>query len=143
MHISHNCIELVKHFEGLRQNLYTCIAGYRTIGYGHKLKPHEHFEQISHDQALELLHQDLELSLTCVLRNTKCYLSQHQLDALSSFVFNVGAAAFQRSTLRQKINYQELDKVECEMLKWVYVKARKVSGLVLRRKAEIELFYRC
>jgi lysozyme len=143
MGVSENCIQIVKYFEGFRRKLYTCIGGYRTIGYGHKLSLHENFEQISQEEALELLYKDLEISSRCVLRNTTCYLSQHQLDALSSFVFNVGPAAFQRSTLRQKINYQELDKVECEMLKWVYVKAFKVPGLVLRRKAEIELFYRC
>jgi len=143
MPISEHCTELVKRFEGFRQQLYTCIGGYRTIGYGHKLSLHENFQQISQEEGLELLHKDLEISSRSVLRNTTCCLSQYQLDALSSFVFNVGPAAFQRSTLRQKINYQELDKVECEMLKWVYVKAFKVPGLVLRRKAEIELFYRC
>ena len=143
MRVSQNCIDLVKKFEGFRPKVYHCVAGYKTIGYGHRLNKLEIFDSICTAQAAELLHQDLDIAAIAVRRNITYDLNQNQCDALCSFVFNVGAAALQRSTLRQKINYAELDNVESEMLKWVYVNAVKVRGLVLRRKAEIELFYRC
>ena len=143
MKASQNCLELVKHFEGFRGHAYICVAGQRTIGYGHKIMPHETYEEISMEQANEILMHDLQIFSSAVNRNIQYPLRQNQFDAIVSFTYNVGIASLQRSTLRQKINYAELDKVEHEMLKWVYVKALKVQGLVVRRKSEIELFYLC
>jgi lysozyme len=142
MKISQNCVELVKRFEGFRAKTYRCIAGYPTIGYGHKIGYGQTYQEISAMQAHDLLIQDLQTFAAAVNRNIEYPLTQNQFDAITSFAYNVGIASLQRSTLRQKINYAELDKVAHEMLKWVYVKALKVQGLVIRRKAEIELFYR-
>ena len=143
MKVSQNCVELVKHFEGFRGQAYICVAGQRTIGYGHKIRPYETYDKISMEQANDLLMQDLQIFASAVNRNIQYPLKQNQFDAIVSFTYNVGIASLQRSTLRQKINYAELDKVEHEMLKWVYVNAAKVHGLVVRRKCEIELFYLC
>jgi lysozyme len=143
MHISQDGIELIKKFEGFRPSPYFCCAGHLTIGYGHKLKPNEQYEQISEQDAHDLLLKDLEIAAYAVKRNITYRLDQNQFSALVSFTYNVGGSALQRSTLRQKINYGELDNVEREMLKWIYVGPKKSMGLVLRRKAEIGLFYRC
>ena len=143
MQISSKCVELVKKFEGFSKKSYKCLAGYPTIGYGHKISSGEEYGEISYDQAHDLLIKDLQIYATAVRSNIYYRLNQNQFDSITSFTYNVGIAALQRSTLRQKINYAELDKVEHEMLKWVYVRALKVQGLVIRRKAEIDLFYRC
>ncbi|MGV2432276.1 MAG UNVERIFIED_CONTAM: lysozyme [Rickettsiaceae bacterium] len=74
-------------------------------------------------------------------RNIDITLSQNQFDALCSFIFNVGASAFQRSTLRQKINYlSSNNEIANEFERWVYAGGRKLSGLVVRRKIEAELY---
>jgi hypothetical protein len=73
-------------------------------------------------------------------------LSQTQTDALISFLCNVGAEAFQRSTLLQLLNKRDLTGAELELRKWT--KARQngvvvdVPALVTRRNAEAELFRR-
>ena len=98
-------------------------------------------ERISQQKAQELLSQDIARAACSVERNICLELNQNQFDALVSFTYNVGVAALQRSTLRQKINSAELDQVGIEMMKWVHAKARVIKGLVARRRAEIALFY--
>ena len=59
-----------------------------------------------------------------------------RFDALSSFAFNLGAGALQRSTLRRKVNREEHDAVPAEFRRWVWAGGRKLAGLVRRRRAE-------
>jgi lysozyme len=60
----------------------------------------------------------------------------HQEAALLSFIFNVGAGAFQRSTLRMKVNRREHEEVPLEFHRWVWSKGKKLPGLVVRRAVE-------
>ncbi len=143
MQISQQAIELIKKFEGLSLVPYFCPAGYATIGYGHKITKNENHDKISCNMAHDLLLMDLAKIQFSVLNNIYYPLNQNQFGAIVSFTYNVGGGALQRSTLRQKINYGNLEEVGCELLKWVHIKGRKVSGLTLRRKAESELFYQC
>lgn len=138
---SANAFSLITRFEGVRLRRYVCSAGYATIGYGHKILEHESFDEISTSVAQDLLATDINFAARAVERNIYLGLNQNQFDALVSFTYNVGGAALQRSVLRQKINYGELDQVAHEMLRWTYAKTRRLNGLVLRRKAEISLFY--
>lgn len=59
--------------------------------------------------------------------------------ALGSFVYNVGAGAFERSTLLRKLNAGDLAGACAELSRWVYAKGRHLAGLVKRRAAEREL----
>jgi lysozyme len=59
---------------------------------------------------------------------------------LTTVGVNVGAAALQRSVLRQKINYGYYDEGAKEFLKWIYAGGRKIMGLVRRRRLERDLF---
>lgn len=135
--------ELIKKFEGFSSKPYVCAAGYPTIGYGHKIKPGESYESISEEEATLLLEQDVKSAMVSVVRNIEFPLNKYQFASLVSFVYNLGGAALQRSTLRQKINYGELESVKPEMLRWIHVRGRKMKGLVLRRLAEVSLFYKC
>jgi len=67
---------------------------------------------------------------------TGSLLHAHQ----QSFTFNLGSAALQRSTLRQKLNYELYKEASKEFMKWVYAGGKKLPGLVKRRKTEQELF---
>jgi len=143
MQISQQAIELIKKFEGYSQVPYLCPAGYSTIGYGHKIAKNEKYDKISCHLAQDLLLIDLGKIQFSVLNNIHYPLNQNQFGAIVSFTYNVGGGALQRSTLRQKINYGNLEEVGQELLKWVYVGSRKIAGLALRRQAEVELFYQC
>jgi lysozyme len=134
-------LKLIKNFEGFSPVIYKCLGGFETIGHGHKIKPKEVFNKITLDEAHILLCKDVLSIEQSVKRNITTPLTKGQLDALVSFTFNVGAAALQRSTLRQKINRYQFESVEEEFMKWIFVGQRKVKGLYLRRRAEVELFF--
>ena len=140
-HVTQNCIDLVKHFEGFRSKVYVCAGGHPTIGIGHLIRNGEDWTQgISEEQAEILLAKDLESSERAVLRLTKVPLSDGQFDALVSFVFNLGSGCYQRSTLRQKVNRE--DHIDAANTFWMYRRASgKIQrGLVRRREAEKKLY---
>ena len=133
-------IELIKSFEGFKAEPYVCSGGYLTIGYGHRLLPSDSYKIISKEKALQILENDLLKTERSVLIYIDVEINDDQFAALVSFTFNVGAAALQRSILRQKINYGHYDDGAKEFLKWVYAGGRKITGLVRRRKLESDLF---
>ncbi len=65
---------------------------------------------ISRQRALELLHQDAQQALSAIERLVTVSMSQPQLDALASFVFNVGVGAFAQSTLLKVLNAGHYDR---------------------------------
>lgn len=73
-------------------------------------------------------------------------LNQNQFDALTSFVFNVGALNFRKSTLLLLLNSGKYEAASNEFLKWTKAKDPKtgqyveLKGLVKRRKKEKDLF---
>lgn len=140
--INDSGLELVKHFEGFSPKVYICPAGFKTIGYGHKLSENESWEQISPRDAEILLHRDLLQAEKAVMRYITAELSDNQFSALVSFTFNLGAAALQRSSLRHKLNYGLYQEGANELLKWVYCAGRKTLGLLRRRIEEQKLFLR-
>ena len=46
-HVSEDGIALIKRFESFSASIYTCPAGYPTIGYGHVVKERESREYAS------------------------------------------------------------------------------------------------
>lgn len=140
MKVSDNMLYFIKSFETFRSDAYICPAGFRTIGYGHLLSEVESITKITHDIALELLMKDISFAEAAVLRLTRIELRQNQFDALVSFVFNLGAGAYQRSTLRAKVNRGEHDSAPAEFLRWVYANGKILKGLIARRKAEAAVY---
>lgn len=141
--ITKNGLNLIKHFEKFSGKLYVCPGGYTTVGFGHLVNKNEldYFKNgIDETQALNLLARDVRIAETSVLKMTNVPLTDGQFDALVSFVFNLGSGAFQRSTLRRKVNREEHDEVPDEFLKWVYAGGKKLKGLILRRKAESMMY---
>ena len=112
-HINERGIEMVKSFEGISLKPYLCPANVWTVGYGATVnRPtggpiDPDMEAISEDEAEALLIRDLESSEGWVSRLIKTALTENQYSALTSFTFNVGAGALQRSTLRMKLNRSE------------------------------------
>ena len=141
--MTERCIELVKRFEGFVPHIYICPAGYPTIGYGHVVLEHEieRFKDgITEEEAEELLKQDLLRRERRILPWIKVVIHPWMLDAILSFVFNIGCWAFYSSTLRRKLNRGEFLGAADEFPRWVYSRGRKLRGLVRRRAAERELF---
>lgn len=140
MKTSSNGINLIKTYEGFSPIPYFCPAGIKTIGYGHVIKPDEQYTNITRVEANRLLKKDILICEASLMRNINIVLNQNQFDALISFIFNLGSSAFQRSTLRQKINYGMWDEIPHEWMRWVYSKGVALNGLVKRRNHELQLF---
>jgi lysozyme len=141
MRISDNGLELIKSFEGLYLKAYLCPAKVWTIGYGHtgNVKPGD---VITRQQADELLRQDVEEFVAIVNTAVKVPLTQNQFDSLVSFVYNVGADAFRKSTLLRKLNAGDYAGAAQEFDRWNKARGVVLPGLVKRRKKERELFER-
>ncbi|KZZ74690.1 muraminidase [Oleiphilus sp. HI0132] len=135
-HITQDGIDLIKRFEGFSSSVYICPAGYPTIGYGHLVRSGESFTEITETDAEELLRKDVESAERAVLRLVNVPLTDGQFDALVSFAFNLGSGAFQRSTLRRKVNRQAHAEVPAQLMRWVWAGGRKLNGLVNRRRSE-------
>ena len=135
-HITQEGLDLIKHFEGFSPIVYTCPAGYATIGYGHLITKDESFKTIKQDDAQVLLRSDAEAAERAVLRFINVPLTDGQFDALVSFTFNLGSGALQRSTLRRKVNRQAHGEVPDQFNRWVWAGGRKLKGLIARRRME-------
>jgi len=136
-------LNLIMRFEGLRLEPYDDAAGLPTIGYGHLIRESEEFgDQITEEEAEALLRGDMVVAERAVLRLIRVPLTDGQFDALTSFTFNLGSGALQRSTLRRKVNREEHAEVLAEFRRWVWAGGRKLKGLVRRRAAESMCYYR-
>lgn len=133
-------IDLIKKFEGCSLDVYNDVAGLKTIGYGHLLLPGEKYSTITMDKADQLLRQDLQMTINAIFKLTTVELSNNQLGALLSFVFNLGSGCYQRSTLRQVINRREYIMVPSQFMRYIYAGGRPIKGLMNRRGAECMLW---
>ena len=133
-------LELIKKYEGLRLEAYKCPAGVWTIGYGHTNGVIKGMK-ISKEEAERLLKHDVSIVELKVV-NTVGKLAACKIDALVSFAFNVGVAAFSRSTLCRKVKANSDDaSIRAEFGKWVYAGSKKLPGLVKRRAEETEMYF--
>lgn len=150
LHYSNACVNLIKSFEGCHKvtddgmvRSYRCPAGRWTIGYGHT-KGVRSGMKISMKEAEDLLLSDIAIFENAVKSRVKVELTQAQLDALVSFVFNVGEENFASSTLLKKLNAKDYDGAAAQFSRWnkatVNGKKTALSGLTRRRTAEAALF---
>lgn len=139
--------QLTQHFEGYSPFIYDDVAGKKTVGFGHLLKPGEHFDEpLLPDEAAKLLDDDLSATVAGVNRLVKVKLRQGQADALIDFSFNLGTGALQKSTLLRRVNAGEHDQAAEQFGRWdkavVGGHLRPVPGLTRRREAERDFYAR-
>ena len=126
--------------EGCRLVAYRDAAGVPTIGYGHTAGVRMG-DRISQQQAKALLRQDAEAVMRQV-RALDVARTEAQLEALTSFAFNLGIARLRSSTLLKVIRQGgSKQAIQREFKCWVYAGGRKLSGLVNRREWEASHFF--
>lgn len=140
MDYSDPLVNLVKAFESFRLQAYLDPVGIPTIGYGHT-QGVKMGDTITEEQADQYLREELDVAARAVNRYSKVSLSQNQFDALTSFVYNVGAGAFQNSTLLRYINGREpMNEIHAQFMRWIHGDGKVLPGLVKRRQYEADLF---
>jgi lysozyme len=115
-----------------------------TIGWGTTIiegKPVVRGMRITQEQADDLFEQDLVRFEREVLRLTQgVELTQGQFDALVSFVYNVGPAAFAGSTLRRMILAKDFAAAQLQFTRWNRNDGKVMRGLTRRRFGEAVVF---
>jgi lysozyme len=135
-------LELLKQSEGFRSHSYIDVAGFPTIGYGHRLRPSENFSNgIQEAQAAEILSNDVRGAEEAVTRLVKVPMAQGQFDALVDFVFNLGQGKLASSTLLKELNAGKYDAASEQLLCWDHAGAREIASLKARREAEYRLWH--
>jgi lysozyme len=133
-------LEHIKRWEGLRLTAYpdpgSATGEPWTIGYGHTGPDVSKGLTITAVQAEQWLVEDLDEAEAAVDDLVKVALNDNQRGALVSFVFNVGAKAFEESTLLRKLNDGEYSSVPSQFMRWVHNDKVRMPGLVKRRQAE-------
>ena len=141
MHLSPAGLSLLKKSEGFRDRVYADVAGFPTIGFGHRLNPGEAYPiGINLSQGEALLSQDVAIAEAAIVRLVRVTLTQGQFDALVDFVFNLGAGRLASSTLLRYLNMEKYDAAAWELLAWDHAGSREIACLKARREAEFQLW---
>ena len=139
MKVSQECIDLVKFFEGFESKAYLCPANVWTIGYG-RTKNVREGDELTEIQAERDLFEELDEFAEQVLNTVKVDLEQNELDALTSWTYNLGVGNLQSSTLLKKLNSGDKNSVPSEMVRWNKAAGKVLAGLTRRREAEAKLW---
>ena len=133
-------LQKLMEMEGLRLEAYEDAAGVPTIGYGHT-KNVRMGDRISEYWAKELLREDIE-EAEWQVKELGVAKTEGQLDALVSFVFNLGIERLKTSTLLKVIrNGGSMQQIKKEFKRWVYGGGKQLPGLVKRREWEAKRFF--
>jgi len=140
-------LALIRSFEGCKLHAYKDSAGVTTIGYGTTRiagQPIKPTLTISQAEAEILLQAQVEEHWRDAEKHIlhADELSQYQVDALASLVYNIGVPAFSTSTLLKLLNKGLDMHAADEFPKWNKVKGKVVRGLTRRRHAERQMFIR-
>lgn len=143
--------KVIQHFEGIHDlqedgsiKAYKDPIGIWTIGWGTTYisgRKVREDDVISLEKANRLLLQDMDRFRQGILHYLDNKVSVTQLNALVSFVYNVGEGNFSRSTLLRKLNINPNDPtIYDEFLRWNKAGGKVLKGLVKRRLVEATLY---
>lgn len=139
-------LELIKVFEGCKLDAYLCPAGKPTIGYGFTTymdgSKVQMGDKITQADADLMLQKKVDEFRTQVVRVVPGTLPSGAVDALTSFAYNVGVGALQRSTLLKviKANPLNLKAIKEQFLRWNKANGKELAGLTNRRLREYNLY---
>lgn len=140
-----NLINYIKSIERFESEAYLDVAGIPTIGYGTTFGV-KLGQKISEKTASDILMNHILKDVRKMQRLIKVDLNQNQMDALVSFVYNVGVGSFSGSTLLKKLNNKDFNGAANEFVKWNKYKDPKTGkylvsrGLTNRRLKEKDIF---
>jgi len=146
MKLSSEGLDLICQFEGYHTALsdgrcvaYRCPANVLTIGWGCTENVKEGMIW-TRDEAAVALRRELEKFEAGVMRLTTVPLNQNQFDGLVSLTYNIGLSAFERSTIRKRLNAGDYSGAASAFKLWNKGGGRILRGLVNRRAREATLF---
>lgn len=147
MVLSDSGVRFICAFEGFSEGPYLDEAGIPTIGFGTTFYPSGKKvtlddAPITREKALGYVKWFVEKGAIPVIKSlVTVELNQNQVDSLCSFIYNIGANAFKKSTLLKKINlHGACIDIQNEFLRWIRAGGKVLKGLKIRRAKEANLF---
>lgn len=141
MEISQKGLDFIKKYEGCRLTAYKDIGGVITIGWGFTHYPNgtsvKITDTLTQEQADTMLLQMIKPYTQGIIDASRPLL-QNELDALTSFAYNLGVGTYKKSTLCLHVNNNCV--VESDFTSYDHVGTKEIQGLLNRRKAEYQLF---
>lgn len=145
--LSDKGVNFLKNLEGFEPRTYSCSAGARTIGYGHRIKPRENIRQpISKSTATNLLTADANICQKAIKKHIKVSYQPCQMDAWISLFFNVGTGNVYNSRAKRPdttihyFNQRKKFKAADEFFSYRTAGGKFSNGIFKRRIAEVTVF---
>ncbi|PKG74803.1 glycosyl hydrolase [Shewanella sp. GutCb] len=130
---------MVAQQEGLILGSYVDPVGIVTACFGKTGADVELGQTYTQQQCLAMLASDLEVYNKQLLSMVPADITPSEHAAYLSFIYNVGANNFSRSTLRKKLIAGDRVGACNQLSRWIYAKGKKLQGLVNRRESERQL----
>ena len=147
--ISKEGLELIKEFEGYASKSYLCSGNVWTIGYGTtvyidgtRVREGDYIDQ---KHARDCLANDIKHFSNKVdnfLYNKKIALNDNQFSALVSFCYNLGLDPLVNSKRSMHKAIVKNHQVREAFMMYCFAAGKKLNGLVRRRKAEADLYFK-
>jgi lysozyme len=144
-------LEFIKNQEAFRSNAYLDVARIPTIGYG--TTRYADGRGVRLGETISEAEAEVELKSECdrianqiesSLNGSSVVLNQNEVDALTSFCFNVGTGAFKGSTLLKLLLRNDIPGAADQFLLWdkatVNGELTTLSDLQQRRSLERQMF---
>lgn len=135
MKLSDNGAKVLILREGLKLKAYKDTKGIWTVGVGHTGPEVVEGLVITKEKAHELFQKDVAWAEDAV-NLVKVPLTQNQFDALVSFVFNIGAGAWKRSTMLKMLNAGDYVGATKQFDRWVIPK--EITSRRMSEKAQFQ-----
>jgi lysozyme len=138
---------LIKRFEGCRLKSYRCPSGIWTIGFGNtfyengdKVKEGDVITQQRAEELAKFIIDQFAVSIAPFIQKT---LTENQFSACVSLAYNIGTGGFKRSSVFKKLNVNPTDATIADSFRlWNKGGGKILAGLVKRREAEIQLYFK-
>ena len=142
MKTSEKGLALIRQHEGFRSHAYPDPGSGGdpiTIGYGSTHGVHLGMV-VTEVEADAMLRRELPIYEAVVNHGVHVEITQHEFDALVSFVYNVGSRNFLGSTALRKLNAGDKQGAADALLMWNHASHHVMAGLTKRRHDERNLF---
>lgn len=138
LRINQEGLELIGNAESCRRDPYMCPARVLTVGIGSTGKVEN--RRYADEEIAEMWVTDIRAAEKCVNKHASGHaMTDNQFSAITSFTFNVGCGALQKSTLARYAKREQWPQMCGELAKWVYIGKEKSNGLAKRRANEMAL----
>ena len=127
--------------EGCELKAYKCPAGVWTIGAGHTGDDVHEGDEITQEQAIDLLAQDLQKFADALAPHVRAWCTRGQFVAMLSLAYNIGVTAFRRSTVLKMHNAGAIQQAADAFLMWKFAGGKPI--LLKRRQLERTEYLKC